>query len=118
MNLPLRFAVVSLSEELIVVFIETKVFTKALPTCMDDDAYAALQEHLVLHPDAGDLIPGGGGLRKVRWNGCGRGKRGGSRVIYYWEVKGVIYMLLVYPKNKKDDLTAAEKAALRKLLEA
>ena len=99
------------------IFIETKVFTKAILSCMGDAEYARLQDHLVRHPDSGDLIPGGGGLRKVRWKGSGRGKRGGTRIIYYWEIQGKIYMLLAYPKNKKDDLTAEEKAELRKLIE-
>ena len=99
------------------VFIETKVFTDAIQQCMSDDAYAALQQHLVEHPDGGDLIPGSGGLRKIRWSGSGRGKRGGSRVIYYWWMPSRIFMLIAYTKNQKDNLTASEKSALRKLVE-
>jgi mRNA-degrading endonuclease RelE of RelBE toxin-antitoxin system len=51
---------------------------------MDDERYAALQVFLSNRPAAGDLIRGSGGIRKVRWSGSGRGKRGGLRVIYYW----------------------------------
>ena len=99
------------------VFIETKIFTDAIQRCMSDDAYAALQNHLVEHPDGGALIPDSGGLRKIRWCGSGRGKRGGTRVIYYWWVPSRMFMLLAYAKNQKDNLTAAEKTTLRKLVE-
>ena len=84
---------------------------------MSDDTYAALQQYLVGHPDGGDLIPGSGGLRKIRWSGSGRGKRGGTRIIYYWWVPSRIFMLIAYTKNQKDNLTASEKSALRKLVE-
>lgn len=100
-------------------FIETLEFTKHLPTHLDDDSYAALQAFLSAHPDAGDIIRGTGGIRKVRWISRGRGKRGGSRVIYYWLVaEDHIYMLTVYGKGVKDDLTPAERTAWRKVVEA
>ena len=74
---------------------------------MDDDDYAELQLVLAARPDTGKVIKGSGGMRKLRWAGSGRGKRGGLRVIYYWWVaKDRISMLLVYPKNEMDDLTA------------
>ena len=85
---------------------------------MDDERYAGLQAHLAKRPDAGALIRGSGGIRKIRWAGSGRGKRGGLRVIYYWWVaKGRISMLLVYPKNEQDDLSADQVKQLRKALE-
>lgn len=60
-------------------------------------------------PDAGDLIPSGRGLRKVRWRGSGRGKRGGLRIIYYWVTEdGVIILARGYPKNEQENLSAAE----------
>ena len=65
------------------VIIETSVFTRQVQALLDDDDYRRLQTVLVLRPDAGVLIPGGGGLRKISWNIKGRGKRGGVRVIYY-----------------------------------
>ncbi|HAB18199.1 MAG TPA: toxin HigB-2 [Verrucomicrobiales bacterium] len=78
----------------------------------------ALQAHLATRPDAGDLIRGSGGIRKIRWAGSGRGKRGGLRVIYYWWVaQDRISMLLVYPKNEQDDLNAGQLKQLRKALE-
>ena len=85
---------------------------------MDDESYSALQWHLARRPDAGDVIRGSGGIRKVRWGGSGRGKRGGLRVIYYWWMaKDRISMLLVYPKNEQDDLTADQVKLLKKALE-
>ena len=67
---------------------------------------------------AGDIIRGSGGIRKIRWRSKGRGKRGGSRVIYYWLVSEEhIYLLTLYGKGVKDDLTPAERAAWRKVVE-
>lgn len=64
-------------------FIETPFFTKALEHYLDDDEYAKLQQHLNEHPEAGSIVAGSGGVRKLRWSVAGRGKRGGLRVIYY-----------------------------------
>ncbi len=97
-----------------VVFVETPTFTKRILQLMDDESYAELQSHLARYPEAGDLIRGSGGMRKVRWKGSGRGKRGGLRVIYFWWIsKDRISMLLAYPKNEQDDLTAAQIKMLR-----
>jgi len=85
---------------------------------MDDEAYSSLQTHLAKYPDAGKVIPGSGGMRKIRWAGGGHGKRGGWRLIYYWWVaKDRISMLLVYPKSEQDDLSADQVKQLRKALE-
>jgi mRNA-degrading endonuclease RelE of RelBE toxin-antitoxin system len=100
-------------------FRETAIFTRDITSLLSDDDYAALQSALVLQPDAGDLIPGTAGLRKVRWSQQrrGKGKRGGIRVIYYWYVRGsLLYMLLAYSKDERDDLTAPQKRALSKLV--
>jgi len=64
-------------------FVETKLFTKLVQEYLSDDEYAALQQSLIVSPEAGDVIPGSGGVRKVRWSVAGRGKRGGIRVIYF-----------------------------------
>jgi hypothetical protein len=101
-----------------VVFVETPTFTNSVLQLMDDESYSALQGHLADRPDAGDLIRGSGGIRKVRWAGSGRGKRGGLRVIYYWWVaRDRISMLLVYPKSERDDFSADQLKQLRKALE-
>lgn len=96
------------------VFVETPIFNRRVQEYMDDDEYAKMQAFLVGRPDAGRLIKGSGGIRKLRWAGSGRGKRGGLRVIYYWWVaQERISMLLVYPKSEQDDLTANQLKRLR-----
>ena len=85
---------------------------------LDDEQYAALQTKLARQPDAGPLIPRSGGMRKIRWAAGGRGKRGGVRLIYYWWVaRDRISMLLVYPKNEQDNLSADQVKQLRRALE-
>jgi hypothetical protein len=99
------------------VIIETSVFTRQVQTLLTDDEYRRLQIVLVIRPDVGDLIPGSGGLRKMRWGIQGRGKRGGVRVIYYWAVQqDRILMLLLYAKNVQDDLTAEQLKVLRNII--
>ena len=75
-----------------------------------------MQAFLTLRPDAGSVMKGTGGMRKLRWAGSGRGKRGGLRVIYYWWVKTErISLLMVYPKNEQDDLTADQLKQLKNI---
>jgi hypothetical protein len=98
------------------VFVETPIFTADVKSLLSDDDYAALQQHLVSQPGAGDVVAGTGGLRKVRWTTVGRGKRGGTRVIYYHVVaQAQIRMILIYRKGIKDDLSPKEKSILRKI---
>jgi mRNA-degrading endonuclease RelE of RelBE toxin-antitoxin system len=92
---------------------ETSVFTKQMSKLLDAESYRFLQLRLVADPKAGDLMRGTGGLRKIRWQGSGRGKRGGVRVIYYWAANhDVVLMLLMYGKNERDDLTAEQSKVL------
>ena len=101
-----------------VVFFETPVFTRQIRELVDDEQYRLLQLRLVADPAAGDLIPGSGGLRKIRMAVAGRGKRGGARVMYYWLTeRSQIYLLLAYTKPEQDDLTPAQLKALRALVE-
>ena len=80
------------------------------------DGIEALAIYLIEHPDAGDVIPGAGGARKLRWAAKGKGKRGGARIIYVYVVLAArIYMLRCYSKNVRTDLTADEKKQVRQL---
>jgi hypothetical protein len=100
------------------VFIESSLFTARLRELLSDEAYSALQVHLVASPEAGDLIQGSGGLRKVRWAESGMGKRGGVRVIYYHvTADSQIRMLLIYAKRSQQDLLPEQMSELRKLNE-
>jgi mRNA-degrading endonuclease RelE of RelBE toxin-antitoxin system len=99
-------------------FVETPTFTRLIGKLMSDDEYARLQLALALRPAWGKLIPGSGGLRKLRWAGSGRGKRGGLRVIYYWQVaNNQIWLLVAYPKSERDDLSHYEIRQLKHLVE-
>ena len=99
-------------------FIETRLFTRLVQEYLDDDAYRELQKVLIDNPETGNIIPGSGGLRKVRWRTPGRGKRGGYRVIYYARLKqGVILMLTMYPKNVAENIPAHVLRRIRKEVE-
>ena len=100
------------------VIIETPIFTKRIQEFISAEEYRLFQTHLVNRPDAGKLIPGSGGLRKLRWSSGGHGKSGGIRVIYYWFVsQDVILLLYAYPKNIQADLTTAQLKQLKKIIE-
>jgi len=99
--------------------VETPVFTRLVTAELDADEYRLLQLHLLEHPDAGPVIPESGGLRKIRWRLTGRGKRGGARVIYYWKKSGSrLFLLFLYPKNERGDLTKVQLRKLRSLIES
>lgn len=100
------------------VIIETSTFTRQVQKLLSDEEYKQLQFELINRPDLGPVIPGSGGLRKMRWSYRGRGKRGGVRVIYYWVVSyDRLLMLLIYPKNMQDDLSPTQLKMLRQIVE-
>lgn len=100
------------------VIIETPIFTKQLLSTYSEEEYRLFQATLLERPDAGKVIPGGAGLRKLRWAVEGRGKRGGVRVIYYWfTTRGTILLLFMYPKNVQDNLTQDQLKQLKKIIE-
>ena len=88
-------------------FIEAPKFTELVKEHLCDDEYAALQWMLLERPDAGPIVPGSGGVRKLRWGLRGRGKRGGIRVIYYWKTADdEIWLLTLYAKNVQGNIPA------------
>ena len=92
-------------------------FRKASKRLFTEAELAALIECVGNQPDKGDVIPGTGGLRKLRWGFAGRGKRGGSRVIYYYHrPEWQVLLLTAYAKNEKDDLPEREKRLLAALV--
>jgi mRNA-degrading endonuclease RelE of RelBE toxin-antitoxin system len=101
-----------------VIIVETPTFTRRVSEFLDAEAYRLLQLELAENPNRAPVIPRSGGLRKIRWQRPGRGKRGGARVIYYWaQSADVILLLLVYSKSEQDDLTREQLRTLRRLVE-
>lgn len=101
------------------VFVELSSFARYRADYLDDDGLRGLQEAMMKHPDAGDVIEGTGGLRKLRYGDPrrGKGKRGGLRVIYYWWDGGSQFWLFtLYDKNEMIDLSAEEKRAFKSRL--
>ena len=98
------------------IFIEASTFSELLPDYLTDDEYRGLQIYLMQKPDAGDLVRGSGGVRKVRWAPDGRGKSGGVRVIYYWKKPNhEIWLLTIYSKSERSTISGH---ILKKIAEA
>ena len=88
-------------------FIESSVFERVLSAYLDDDEYSELQQYLIRNPEAGEVIPGSGGLRKLRWARSGVGKRGGLRIIYFVRYRPTeFWMLTLYAKAKRENIPA------------
>ena len=87
---------------IIMIFIEASIFTRLISKYLSDDEYRAFQWYLMTYPDAGDIVRGSGGVRKIRWRQKGRGKRGGVRIIYFWKkTADEIWLLTIYSKSEK-----------------
>ena len=98
-------------------FKETSTFTRDIEALFSDDEFARLQADLAAKPEFGNLIQGGGGIRKLRWRLPGRGKSGGVRIIYYWTVSAdQVLLLRAYAKSAKTDLTPREISELRQIV--
>lgn len=101
-------------------FVEAPAFSRYREDYLDDEAFAELQRNIATNPEAGDLVPGAGGIRKMRWKDPrrGKGKRGGLRVIYYCFLSDEeIWLLTLYDKNEAVDLTKEQRDQLRRALE-
>jgi len=102
----------------VLVFIETPKFSQLVEEYLTDDEYSALQQALMDEPEAGDVVKGSGGVRKLRWAAPGRGKSAGYRVIYFLKNEaGVVWMLTMYAKNEKSTIPGYKLAQIRKVLE-
>lgn len=98
-------------------FTESHRFLRNATRLIGEDGIAEVEQYLSFRPDSGTVISGAGGIRKLRWSSSGRGKRGGSRIIYFFaDVHGRIYLLDAYAKNEKKDLSATEIKKLRHLV--
>ncbi|MBT0587941.1 type II toxin-antitoxin system RelE/ParE family toxin [Alteromonas oceanisediminis] len=98
------------------IFIETSLFTKILPSYLGEEDYRGLQNYLLQHPESGNIVKGSGGVRKVRWAGEQQGKSGGVRVIYYWKKsESEMWMLTIYSKSEKATIPGHQ---LKKIAEA
>ena len=97
-------------------FVELPLFSRQAADYFDDDELADLQRQLAKTPDAGDVVPGTGGVRKLRWSRAGMGKRGGVRVLYYvQDRRGRIWLLTVYAKSARENIAPATLNRLREL---
>jgi hypothetical protein len=100
----------------VVTVVETPEFIGRAKKLMPDREREELIDYLSANPEAGDLIPGTGGVRKVRWGLEGRGKRGGARVIYFFRNADMpLFLLTAFAKNERTDLSQAERNDLRRL---
>lgn len=97
--------------------IETSVFTRQVQLFFSDEEYRLLQSALIQRPDIGQVIPHSGGLRKMRWTLREKGKRGGTRIIYFWAIsKEQLLMLFMYAKNQTDDLSGDQIRQLESII--
>src|SRR5579863_9696253 len=102
-------------------FIEAPAFTRYVAQYLDDDEYRLLQNRLAINPDLGDVMPGTGGFRKLRWADPkrGKGRRGGLRIIYFYFIgQQQIWLMTLYGKNEAVDLSPKEKKELRGAIES
>ena len=103
------------------VFFESQLFTRLLPDYMSDEDFQRMQHALMENPVCGDVMPGTGGFRKLRWHDPkrGKGKRGGLRIIYYYLMSDYqVWLITIYNKDEMIDLSAEEKRTLKRMLQA
>jgi mRNA-degrading endonuclease RelE of RelBE toxin-antitoxin system len=100
-------------------FIEHPTFTKQAEALFNDDEYRRFQIDLAAMPEAGAVIPGLAGLRKIRWGAKGKGKRGGARIVYLLIPEpGIVYLFYAYTKGDIEDMNSEQKKRLAKAVAA
>jgi hypothetical protein len=102
-------------------FLEAPSFSRYLAQYLDDEQYRRLQDSLANTPELGDVIPGTGGFRKLRWADArrGKGRRGGLRIIYYWfDSEDQVWFVTMFDKNEAVDLTPEQRRALKAAIDA
>jgi hypothetical protein len=106
-----------MNDTALVTVVETATFLRRCQGLLVEDDRWALVDHLAASPTDGDIVPGGGGIRKLRWGTAGRGKRGGVRIVHYFaDSESPVFLLDVYAKNEKSTYTAAELTMMRQLV--
>lgn len=115
---PLTYNQTMMDKQIPQVVVETLPYQKAVEKIWDEETQVAFKNYIGVNFALGDMIPGAGGIRKIRWQANGHGKRGGVRVIYYvYNENHPIYLLYAYPKNVQMDLSEAEKKLFRTVAE-
>ena len=100
----------------LVTVVETPEFIRRVEKLLDDDERESIIAYLAANPKAGYLIPGTGGVRKLRWGLEGRGKRGGARIIHFFHSTQLpVFLLTAFAKNERADLSQADRNSFRKL---
>lgn len=108
-----------MSEPAYITVVETRPFIEDASRCLKENEREEFIGYIARNPTVGVLIPGTGGVRKVRWGASGRGKRGGARVIYYYHSERIpLFLLTAYSKSRQTDLTPAQRAAMRRIVAA
>ena len=97
----------------------TQTYERAIRRLLSDDSRREMEDAIVADPTGASVVPGTGGIRKLRWAGSGRGKRGGIRTIYFHHTRAeAVYMLTAYAKADREDLSPADKKVLMRLVAA
>ena len=98
--------------------IETPTFSRLVPDYWSENERQDFAVFIANEPESGDVVPGSGGVRKVRWSRKGTGKRGGVRIIYYNKLKnGEVWLLLIYAKSAKENIPAHILKAIKEEIE-
>jgi hypothetical protein len=104
-------------DELPITVAETSLFIRQAASLWTDKERNDFIDYIAVHPEAGVIIPETGGVRKVRWGGQGRGKRGGTRIVYFfYDRQTPLYPLMAYAKNEREDMTPEQKQAVAALV--